>query len=696
MNSSDPIANNNNSVFSSLVEGMTNASETLSCPHRKASPRTISFSRVDLLKIKESEKSQRELDEKFILTNSKVLFKILKPECKVLERQSKSHDHNGIVLGPQKRSWNVGCHVSQTKRSQDSSSSKGQRGFQENKFTRGDFKRDSKGSERNPGRSNAAGSSGFSRGVSYGKDILPSKTVPVESLKEMEKEPEWFTDGPETINDTVELGLVIEDSDVKIDKLPKDNEPDGSQLNPSDIDSAILSLDKDRLPPHLSAISSNLNELDFLKFLDLPKIGNEGSQPSHFLAGSNSNVSSSNTVSGNHTNHPLDCLNLLQAQTMYQCHRNKPHSFHRLNHQVISLTFSTLLAAELESVLKALFIGNSHSSFKSLEVPKVSSKSSLLTSVPTVEEIEAAAFYGAGGIAPKPLPTHSSILLDQLLRPWSLKQQSRPVSSSFGDFIHSAPSSRDLLEQRENSFADNGSPLPPGLEIHLDHKVKNWNGQLFGDTLIDPSGGPSSSTQGHSQFLSRQISASSRLLPNDPAIAFQYTQRRPIAKGLSVVDPSMPQNHQRPHPSQQSPYFSTNFRPGMPAPAFRSSPSMEATLLQLKGPSVAQQIPFTSPNSLFASNATISGDSNNRLEQLLLSASVAAACSMPPSGLYPQPRLRQNGSTPNLLPPAWQAAAASPPSTVDLLRSSITGASGIGGPLPSPGSEFSGLHRKGS
>ncbi|VDK22945.1 unnamed protein product [Taenia asiatica] len=644
MNSSDPIANNNNSVFSSLVEGsalefsndaflylgMTNASETLSCPHRKTSPRTISFSRVDLLKIKESEKSQRELDEKFILTNSKVLFKILKPECKVLERQSKSHDHNGIVLGPQKRSWNVGCHVSQTKRSQDSSSSKGQRGFQENKFTRGDFKRDSKGSERNPGRSNAAGGSGFSRGVSYGKEIVPSKTVPVESLKEMEKEPEWFTDGPETINDTVELGLVIEDSDIKIDKLPKDK-PDGSQLSPSDIDSAILSLDKDRLPPHLSAVSPNLNEADFLKFLDLPKIGNEGSQPSHFLAGSNSNVSTSSTVSGNHVS----------------------------------------------------------------GIPKVSSKSSLLTSVPTVEEIEAAAFYGDGGIAPKPVPTQS-ILLDQLLRPWSLKQQSRPVSSSFGDFMYSAPSSRDLLEQRENSFADTGSPLPPRLEIHLDHKVNNWNGQLFGDTLIDPSGGPSSSTQGHSQFLSRQISASSRLLPNDPAIAFQYTQRRPIAKGFSVVDPSMSQNHQRPHPNQQSPYFSTNFRPGMPASAFRSSPSMEATLLQLKGPSVAQQIPFTPPNSLFASNATISGDSNNRLEQLLLSASVAAACNMPPNGLYPQPRLRQNGSTPNLLPPAWQAVAASPPSTVDLLRSSITGASGIGGPLPSPGLEFSGLHRKGS
>ena len=41
-----------------------------------------------MLKIKESKNSHRELDEKSILTNSKVLFKILKRECKILDRQS--------------------------------------------------------------------------------------------------------------------------------------------------------------------------------------------------------------------------------------------------------------------------------------------------------------------------------------------------------------------------------------------------------------------------------------------------------------------------------------------------------------------------------------------------------------------------------------------------------------------------------
>lgn len=51
---------------------------------------------------------------------------------------------------------------------------------------------------------------------------------------------------------------------------------------------------------------------------------------------------------------------------MHRCRRIRSPPFHRLSHLVRSLTFSTLLAAELESVLKALFIGNSHS-FKSLE-----------------------------------------------------------------------------------------------------------------------------------------------------------------------------------------------------------------------------------------------------------------------------------------------------------------------------------------
>ncbi|VDM17000.1 unnamed protein product, partial [Hydatigera taeniaeformis] len=598
-----------------------------------------------------------------------------------------SHDHNGIVLGPQKRSWNVGCHVSQTKRSQDSSFTKGQRGFQESKFLRSDFKRESKGSERSSGRSTAAGSSGFGRGAAYGKEIITSKTHPVESLKEMEKEPEWFTEGPETINDTVELGLVIEDSDIKIDKALTDKESDGSQLNPSDVDSAILSLDKDKLPPHFPTVSPSLSEADFLKFIDLPKVDNESSQLGHFLGGSTLNSPSSSTIPENN----LSDKSSSRLLKLIASSNNLPVP----QDQVAPIPSSQTSAAELESVLRALFIGNSHSC-KSLEVPKVSPKSPLLSSVPTVEEIEAAAFFGNGATPPKPTSNQSSFLLDQLVRPWSIKQQSVPTSSSFGDFAHPSPYSRDLLEQRENLFADTGSPLPSALEINLEQKVDNWTGPIFGETLIDVPGGPSSSTRGHSQFVNRKVNASSRLLPNDPAIAFQYTQRRPIVKGLSAMDPSTSQNHQRLPPSQRSPFFSTTFRPSVPSSAFRSSPSVESTLLQLKGSATAQQNPFTPPNSLFASNATIGVGSSNRLEQLLLSASVAAACNMPHSSLYPQHRLRQNGSAPNLLPPAWQAATASPSSTVDLLRSGITGASSICGPLPSPGLELPGLHRKGS
>ena len=67
---------------------------------------------------------------------------------------SETHDDGEIILGPQKRSWNAGCHVSHTKRTpQDPSHSKGHKASNETKFPRSDFKRESKAVENNPPRS---------------------------------------------------------------------------------------------------------------------------------------------------------------------------------------------------------------------------------------------------------------------------------------------------------------------------------------------------------------------------------------------------------------------------------------------------------------------------------------------------------------------------------------------------------------
>ncbi|KAH9277553.1 hypothetical protein ECG_09906 [Echinococcus granulosus] len=79
----------------------------------------------------------------------------------------------------------------------------------------------------------------------------------------------------------------------------------------------------------------------------------------------------------------------------------------------------------------------------------------------------------------------------------------------------------------------------------------------FPVTLTDhhPSpGGPPSPTEGQ-----RQVTATLRRLPNAPAIAFQYTQRRSGVKSHGVVDASMTQNQQGPHSSQQSPLLFKDF-----------------------------------------------------------------------------------------------------------------------------------------
>lgn len=204
--------------------------------------------------------------------------------------------NHSIVLGPQKRPWNIGCHVSQVKRSQNDSFAKGNKGPNENKFTRGEYKRDSKG---NSGRFTTGSGSGFTQGSAFGKDATAFKYHSTDSFNESEAEPEWFTEGPETINDTVELGLCIDDGDIKPGQSPMPKEIVKSAPNPSDIDSAILSLDKDLLPSQEPSTPSEVTEADLLKLLSFPKkTSNEGSRILKFLDNPSPECSAPKTNAG--------------------------------------------------------------------------------------------------------------------------------------------------------------------------------------------------------------------------------------------------------------------------------------------------------------------------------------------------------------------------------------------------------------
>uniref|UniRef100_A0A5K3FR46 C2H2-type domain-containing protein n=1 Tax=Mesocestoides corti TaxID=53468 RepID=A0A5K3FR46_MESCO len=686
---------------------------------KKTSGPSISFSREMLLKIKESELSHQEPDESCILTSSKVLFKILRPECKILERQSKSQDHGSIVLGPQKRSWNTGCHVSQTKRCpQDSTVSKTHKNSHENKFSRGDFKRDSKGSERSSGRSGFNSNSGHSRSGVQDRGDATSTSTMSDCFHNTEKEPEWFTEGPETINDTVELGLVIDDGDAKVRKSLKDKESENSSRNPSEVDSAILSVDSVKLSTSPSLVSTNANAADLLKLLDLPKKNDEGSRFRHLFEKASpktsvANVGGSTAISEN-VNSKL--LQLLACSGDSSAHQKQIHH----------LSTSQPSAKDLELALKALFLGGDNQksgnmslgNLQAVSSPTVTSKPNIMAPAPTVEEIEAVAFSaGSGGAPPKHPSAQSCALLDQLAHQWILKQRARPQSCGFGDGDHLTPISLEVLEavqQRENSLLSTTVSCPPGLEPYQERSVTNWNETFLSGAPLVPSGvlgSPSSSSSLMNNFLAakmhqnlpinRQVPPPPGLMPpTDPPVALQQPQRRPIVKSLSVVDPSVVQKQ-----SRQQPCFGFNPNPGMPTPGLRPATGVEAALLQLKKNASTGLPTYSVPHSsaFSSSGAVCAGNSgSNRLEHLLLAPSARASAGGTSSS-HTQSQFRQNVSVPNLLlPPSWQAAVppvASSSSSIstDLFRSVIAGSGGGGGggssPNSAPGLELTAVHK---
>ncbi|KAM7539929.1 hypothetical protein Aperf_G00000036330 [Anoplocephala perfoliata] len=622
-------------------DGLMHDGISLSCSQSNNSSSRIIYPREELLKYKESESSRKGFDDESICTNSKVLLKILKPGCKSLEKNLKPYYNNGIVLGPQKRSWNNGCHVSQVKRSQNDSFTKGNKGANENKFARVEYKRDSKG---NSGRFTTTGSgSSFTRGSALGKDGSTFKHRSTDSFNENEAEPEWFTEGPETINDTVELGLSIDDGDIKPESSSKPKET--AKPNPSDIDSAILSLDKDFLPSQEPSKPSKVTEADLLKLLSFPKkTTSEGSRILKFLD------NPSPERAAQKTNAEILSSTVDDSSSFALKFPLAEAELPTANAQSSPSTTSQPSALDLSTILRDLVLGGtSSSSLKSLDVPKVSSKSSLFSSVPSVGQIEAAALIGT---TPN-LPNCTCA----------------PEQSSRGHSIF------EPLQHSDNSL---GSSRPRYFDPYAHSNITNWVGSAQGNNMMVNSPGDNALNDqlllmgAFDRLPSRQMNASSRNLPNDPAIAHQFSQRRSAIPNICDIEQKLPaQNRQAQQLLfQQSPFYHPNYRSATPNSNFHSSPSMEAALSQLKGSFGAHQNPITPPNSLFSSSATLRGgsgnSSSNQLERIF--NSMGRGIVPPMEGFYisqhQPPQMCQNGSAPNLLPPT-----ANPTSAIDMFLS---------------------------
>ncbi|KAL3320765.1 hypothetical protein Ciccas_000555 [Cichlidogyrus casuarinus] len=109
-------------------------------------------------------------------------------------------NRSGMVLCPEKRSWNTGCHV-------DSSNS-GKSAFNRNRFGN-DQKRSIVGPEF---RRNGVGLNNNRTGGFVRKGFQKQH-------QDEEEEPEWFSDGPTSFRETIELGGMIEDESQSESKI---------------------------------------------------------------------------------------------------------------------------------------------------------------------------------------------------------------------------------------------------------------------------------------------------------------------------------------------------------------------------------------------------------------------------------------------------------------------------------------------
>ncbi|TGZ72956.1 hypothetical protein CRM22_001780 [Opisthorchis felineus] len=137
-----------------------------------------------------------------------------KSKCTQSKTQcDRSRDTGTIVLGPQKRTWNTGCHVSYPTG----------RDTNDTGFTRAGKLSDYRGKERQLGRNPGDFKHDF-RGA--GRDRGGLRRNEGQSSRgrfhdrhggqrsgHFAEEPEWFSEGPTTVTETIELGRVLEDED---------------------------------------------------------------------------------------------------------------------------------------------------------------------------------------------------------------------------------------------------------------------------------------------------------------------------------------------------------------------------------------------------------------------------------------------------------------------------------------------------
>ncbi|CAH8508613.1 unnamed protein product [Schistosoma curassoni] len=139
----------------------------------------------------------------------------------------KTRDASNIVLGPQKRSWNTGCHVSQQPQGRETSdannSTRWPKFNSENRSydkqhckTTSDYKREYRSNDiRGSGRGRDRGLGKHAESAPFVKNHNREDRYSHDrriSCSHSDDEPEWFAEGPTTVNETIELGGILEET----------------------------------------------------------------------------------------------------------------------------------------------------------------------------------------------------------------------------------------------------------------------------------------------------------------------------------------------------------------------------------------------------------------------------------------------------------------------------------------------------
>ncbi|KAF7248009.1 hypothetical protein EG68_09591 [Paragonimus skrjabini miyazakii] len=179
-------------------------------------PSRLRYERDVILAIKKHvTESGIELSNVFNLSPTISRNVLAKPKRIVFPKaqNDRPRDSGSIVLGPQKRPWNTGCHVTYSGRETGDGASRGSKHGTDYRSVDkayfgypNDYKRYHRGSGRDRGGRRTDGSV-FSR-IHRDDRHWDNKQA-----RSCEEEPEWFSEGPATVSDTIELGRVIEDVD---------------------------------------------------------------------------------------------------------------------------------------------------------------------------------------------------------------------------------------------------------------------------------------------------------------------------------------------------------------------------------------------------------------------------------------------------------------------------------------------------